>query len=152
MLDKYIGNRMVSRIYHINIKNCDTNQLLIFGRYHKVWESLYTWIHNLGQNPYWTILFIRANSICTKVLGWYIDPKWYISRSGINKGGTHPIMVLLRARRFTKSYTFKLHNIIQTHSMFCGIDNIPWYIPHIQIKYEKYSVEYNQSHKTLLWI
>ena len=36
--------------------------------------------------------------------------------------------------------------------MFYGIDNIPQNIPHIQSRYEKYSVEYFQSNRTLLWI
>ena len=36
--------------------------------------------------------------------------------------------------------------------MLCGIDNIQQNIPHIQIEYGAYYVEYYQSHKTMLWI
>ena len=37
-------------------------------------------------------------------------------------------------------------------TLFCGSENILQDIPHIQTKYEKYSIEYCQSHITLLWI
>ena len=52
MLDRYIGECLVS-IININngIKkptrkhqNCNTSQILIFGGYVKVGESLYTWV------------------------------------------------------------------------------------------------------------
>ena len=36
--------------------------------------------------------------------------------------------------------------------MFCGTDNIIQNISHIQYEYDKYYVEYHQSHITLLWI
>jgi hypothetical protein len=38
-------------------------------------------------------------------------------------------------------------------AMFCGTNNIMWNIPHIQPEYcEEYSIEYCQSHKTMLWV
>ena len=36
--------------------------------------------------------------------------------------------------------------------MLCETNNTPQDIPNIQFEYEEYSVEYYQSHKTLLWI
>ena len=36
VLDKCIGKRMVSRNLSHQYQNCNINQLLIFGRYHKV--------------------------------------------------------------------------------------------------------------------
>ena len=41
---------------------------------------------------------------------------------------------------------------ISTTIMSCGTDNIPHNIIPIQSKWEKNSLEYYQSHKTLLWI
>ena len=52
MLDRYIGECLVS-IININngikkptrkYQNCNTSQILIFGGYVKVGESLYTWV------------------------------------------------------------------------------------------------------------
>ena len=37
-------------------------------------------------------------------------------------------------------------------TLFCGTDSTPQNILHIQIEGGKYSVEYCQSHRTLLWI
>ena len=48
------------------------------------------------------------------------------------------------------------HHIIQMHTRdtVCGTDNIPKNISHTQYDnvYEEYSMEYCESHKTLLWI
>jgi hypothetical protein len=46
----------------------------------------------------------------------------------------------------------KVHNIIQTHRVFCRIDNIMWNIPHIKIECEEYSTNNWQSHIPLLWV
>ena len=42
--------------------------------------------------------------------------------------------------------------LFRSITMFCGIDSIMWNIFHIQFEYEEYSIEYCQSHITLLWI
>lgn len=125
MLDKCIGKHMVS-IYNVDdgIKNlsyqyqtCNTIQLLILGKYHKVWESLYTriiiWVKTHIELYWWLGWFYLG----MKVLDWYVDPKWYIYRSGINKGDTCPTLVFLRARIFIKSYTLKL----VMHLVYCSI-------------------------------
>jgi len=42
--------------------------------------------------------------------------------------------------------------LFKSITMLCETNNIPQNIPHNRIEYGKYSVEYFQSHKTLLWI
>ena len=44
MLDRYIGKWMVLKNLHVGFKNCNTNQIFIFGGYVKVEES---WILKL---------------------------------------------------------------------------------------------------------
>jgi hypothetical protein len=42
--------------------------------------------------------------------------------------------------------------LFRSITLLCGIDKIPQKIPHIQIEYGEYFVEYCQSHITLLWM
>ena len=42
--------------------------------------------------------------------------------------------------------------LFKSITMLCVTHNTPWNIRHIQVECDEYSMEYCQSHKTLLWI
>ena len=78
VLDWYIDECMVSIMNIDNgfkeptrgYQNYNTSQILIFGGYVKVRESLYTWVI---FEPLWTIVLGR---FCLRItiLAWYMDP------------------------------------------------------------------------------
>jgi hypothetical protein len=59
--------------------------------------------------------------------------------------------VLTHDKDKTNQRLFAFMTLFRSITMFCGTDNIPQAILHIQTKYEVYSIKYCQSHVTLLW-
>ena len=84
------------------------------------------------------------NGVVRKCIRWYVLRKLGLSTLENCFGS---ILVDFISKLQCKHIT-----LFRSITMLCGTNNILQNIPHIQIEYGEYFVEYCQSHITLLWI